>query len=67
MEPEEYIQTTFRYQSTSFARLAERNVDFPSTPGIGGAGMVLITSRGLSGLPSGMGKTMIFADVMMII
>ena len=48
-------------------RLAERRVSFPSTPGIGGTGTVLMASRVSLGLPSGMGKTMIFAAVMRMI
>jgi len=47
--------------------LAERNVDFPSTPGIGGTGMVLVASKSLSALPSGMGKTTMLVDVTTII
>jgi len=47
--------------------LAERSMDFPSTPGIGGAGMVLIASKSLSALPSGMGKAIMFVDVTIMI
>lgn len=42
-------------------------MNFPSTPGIGGTGIVLIASRDFSAAPPGMGKTMMFADVTMMI
>ena len=65
MEPKECVQTTSYHQGAGSVYLAERNVDFPSTPGIGGTDVVLMTSRGFSESPSGMGKTMMLADVMM--
>lgn len=65
MQSKEYIQTTFQHKETKFTYLAERSVDFPSTPDIGGTGMVLAVFRGSSELPPGMGKTIIFVDVTM--
>jgi len=67
MESKEYVRTTFYCQDAGFTYLAERSVNFPSTPGIGGTGMVLVASRGLSALPSGMGKTMMLVDVTIMI
>lgn len=55
------------HQCTGSTYLAERRVNFPSTPAIGGTGIVLMASRGCSASPFGMGKTMRFADVTMTI
>lgn len=67
MESRGYVQAIVWDRGAGFTRLAERNVGFPSTPGIDGTGVVLIASRGFPALPSGMGKTRMFVDVTMMI
>ena len=59
-------QTTLCRRGRDLTYLAERSVDFPSTPGIGGTGIVLTASSGLSASPSGMGNTNMFVDVTII-
>lgn len=62
VQSEGRTQTALQSEGMGFTYLAERSVDFPSTPGNGGAGTVFVGFRGPSVLPSGMGKTIIFVD-----